>query len=206
MKIRILNKVLNIEIKSCQPKLRWKRQEINRVWNEFEKGNIHCWHVNANDNRVNLKTDYNGKLLWAFSEQQLTEQTKYLREIRKDDVVFLYKNEEEGYSGMYQVVGQACLRIENHQSNSDSGPGRRSVNIYLTEGNGKERIMSDIEANRYNLYTAIGNHSGYITCIMMSPLLKSGRTSNPFGSIQLLLMCLQSDNINLLLEFFDSDD
>lgn len=155
---------------------------------------------------MNLKKDNSGRLLWTFSEPQFSEQTEILREIRKDDVVFLYKNEKEGYSGIYQIVGQACLRIENHQSISDSESVRKSINIYITEGSSKERIMSDTEANRYNLYTAIGNHSGYITCIMMSPLLKCQRKKNPFGSIRLLLMCLKSDIIILLLDFFDSDN
>ena len=45
----------------------------------------------------------NGNLLYAFSENKLTAETGLMRELSKGDVVFLYKNENEGYSDMYQI-------------------------------------------------------------------------------------------------------
>ena len=36
----------------------------------------------------------------------------------------------------------------------------------------KERLLSETEASQYNLNTAIGNHTGHITCLLMAPLLK----------------------------------
>ena len=73
------------------------------MWDEYKTGRIHCWHVNAIDNRVNVKMFNNGNLLYAFSENKLTAETGLMRELSKGDVVFLYKNENEGYSDMYQI-------------------------------------------------------------------------------------------------------
>ena len=55
MKFRIFNRLIKIDINTCQPEPHWKRQVINRVWDEYKTGRIHCWHVNAIDNRVNVK-------------------------------------------------------------------------------------------------------------------------------------------------------
>jgi len=55
MKLRIFNRLIKIDINTCQPEPHWKRQVINRVWDEYKTGRIHCWHVNAIDNRVNVK-------------------------------------------------------------------------------------------------------------------------------------------------------
>jgi hypothetical protein len=61
MKFRIFNRLIKIDINTCQPEPHWKRQVINRVWDEYKTGRS------------------------------------------KGDVVFLYKNENEGYSDMYQI-------------------------------------------------------------------------------------------------------
>lgn len=200
MKFRFLNRIINIDINTCQSEPRWKRQVINRVWDEYKAGRIHCWHVNTNDYRVNLKLFSNGNLLFAFSEKKHTAATSLMREIKKGDIIFLYKNEKEGYTDMYQIAGNAYLRIERRQA------GGKSVNIFLTNENMKEQLLSETEASQYNLYSAIGNHTGHVTCILMNPLLKRMHKSNPFGLVKMLLTCLQSDNIMLLLDYFDSDD
>ena len=206
VKFRFLNRIINIDINTCQSEPRWKRQVINRVWDEYKAGRIHCWHVNTNDYRVNLKLFNNGNLLFAFSENKYTAATSLMREMKKGDVVFLYKNEKEGYTDMYQIAGNAYLRIERRQADNTCNPAGRSVSIFLTNESMKERLMSETEASQYNLYTAIGNQTGHVTCVLMSPLLKRMHKSNPFGLVKMLLTCLQSDNIMLLLEYFDSDD
>ena len=200
VKFRFLNRIINIDINTCQSEPRWKRQVINRVWDEYKAGRIHCWHVNTNDYRVNLKLFSNGNLLFAFSENKHTVATSLMREMKKGDVVFLYKNEKEGYTEMYQIAGNAYLRIERRQA------GGQSVNIFLTNENMKEQLLSETEASQYHLYTAIGNHTGHVTCILMNPLLNRMHRANPFGLVKMLLTCLQSDNIMLLLDYFDSDD
>ena len=200
MKFRFLNRIINIDINTCQSEPHWRRQVINRIWDEYKAGRIHCWHVNTNDYRVNLKLFSNGNLLFAFSENKYTAATSLMREIKKGDVVFLYKNEKEGYTDMYQIAGNAYLRIERRQA------GGQSVNIFLTNENMKEQLLSETEASQYNLYSAIGNHTGHVTCILMSPLLKRMHRANPFGLVKMVLTCLQSDNIMLLLDYFDSDD
>ena len=206
MKFRIFNRLFKIDINTCQPEPHWKRQVINRVWDEYKTGRIHCWHVNAIDNRVNVKMFNNGNLLYAFSENKLTAETGLMRELSKGDVVFLYKNENEGYSDMYQILGNAYLRIERRQTDNSCYYAGRTVDIFLTDGSTKERLLSETEASQYNLYTAIGNHTGHITCLLMAPLLKRMQKTNPFGLLKLLLKCLQSENVMLLLDYFDSDD
>ena len=90
MKFRIFNRLIKIDINTCQPEPHWKRQVINRVWDEYKTGRIHCWHVNAIDNKVSVKMFNNGNLLYAFSENKLTAETGLMRELSKGDVVFLY--------------------------------------------------------------------------------------------------------------------
>ena len=206
MKFRILNRIINIDINACQPEPRWKRQVINRVWDDYIKGRIHCWHVNAIDYRVNAKLLSDGELLFAFSENKHTAATSRMRELKKGDVVFLYKNENEGYSDMYQILGNAYLRIERRQTDNSCYYAGRTVDIFLTDGSTKERLLSETEASQYNLYTAIGNHTGHITCLLMAPLLKRMQKTNPFGLLKMLLKCLQSETVMLLLDYFDSDD
>ena len=70
----------------------------------------------------------------------------------------------------------------------------------------RERLIPETEASQYNLYSAIGNHTGHVTCVLMTPLLRRMHKTNPFGQLKILLRCLQSENIMLLLEYFDSDD
>lgn len=82
----------------------------------------------------------------------------------------------------------------------------RTVDIFLTDGSTKEQLLSETEASQYNLYTAIGNHTGHVTCLLMAPLLKRMQKTNPFGLLKMLLKCLQSENVMLLLDYFDSDD
>ena len=161
MKFRIFNRLIKIDINTCQPEPHWKRQVINRVWDEYKTGRIHCWHVN---------------------------------------------NENEGYSDMYQILGNAYLRIERRQTDNSCYYAGRTVDIFLTDGSSKERLLSETEASQYNLYTAIGNHTGHITCLLMAPLLKRMQKTNPFGLLKMLLKCLQSENVMLLLDYFDSDD
>ena len=81
MKFRIFNRLIKIDINTCQPEPHWKRQVINRVWDEYKTGRIHCWHVNAIDNRVSVKMFNNGNLLYAFSENKLTAETGLMREL-----------------------------------------------------------------------------------------------------------------------------
>ena len=112
-----------------------------------------------------------------------------MRELSKGDVVFLYKNENEGYSDMYQILGNAYLRIERRQTDNSCYYAGRTVDIFLTDGSTKERLLSETEASQYNLYTAIGNHTGHITCLLMAPLLKRMQKTNP---IILILMTYNS--------------
>lgn len=164
MKFRIFNRLIKIDINTCQPEPHWKRQVINRVWDEYKTGRS------------------------------------------KGDVVFLYKNENEGYSDMYQILGNAYLRIERRQKDNSCYYAGRTVDIFLTDESTKERLLSETEASQCNLYTAIGNHTGHITCLLMAPLLKRMQKTNPFGLLKMLLKCLQSENVMLLLDYFDSDD
>lgn len=206
MKFRILNRIINIDINACQPEPRWKRQVINRVWDDYIKGRIHCWHVNAIDYRVNAKLLSDGELLFAFSENKHTAATSRMRELKKGDVVFLYKNEKEGYSDMYQIAGNAYLRIERLRAGNTCYSAGRKVKIFLTDESMRERLIPETEVSQYNLYSAIGNHTGHVTCVLMTPLLRRMHKTNPFGQLKMLLRCLQSENIMLLLEYFDSDD
>ena len=60
----------------------------------------------------------NGNLLYAFSDNKLTAETGLMRELSKGDVVFLYKNENEGYSDMYQIPIILILMTYNSIKNS----------------------------------------------------------------------------------------
>ena len=107
---------------------------------------------------------------------------------------------------MHQNTKNAYLRIERRQTDNSCYYAGRTVDIFLTDESTKERLLSETEASQYNLYTAIGNHTGHITCLLMAPLLKRMQKTNPFGLLKTLLKCLQSENVMLLLDYFDSDD
>jgi hypothetical protein len=54
-------------------------------------------------------------------------------DINKNDVIFLYENEDEGYVGVFKVVGLACMRIEQCQRTNTVYSSPKTVNFYLTD-------------------------------------------------------------------------
>jgi len=98
------------------------------------------------------------------------------------------------------------MRIEQCQRTNTVYSSPKTVNFYLTEKGKSERLLSFTEVACYRLYSAVGNYSGYITCIMMSPLLISRQRNNPFGLLRYQLLRLPKDYVMNLLNYFDSDE
>ena len=206
MFLRIINNIISFVINAYHPKPHWKRQEINRVWRDYRRGRIQCWHINAEDKRVHKTTINQNDILLTLTENEISILTEQMGDINKNDVIFLYENEDEGYVGVFKVVGLACMRIEQCQRTNTVYSSPKTVNFYLTEKGKSERLLSFTEVACYRLYSAVGNYSGYITCIMMSPLLISRQKNNPFGLLRYQLLRLPKDYVMNLLNYFDSDE
>ena len=187
-------------------KSHWKQQVINRLWNDYGRGRIQCWHINANDKRVQKRSIGQDNMLLILTEKEESILTKEMWDINRDDVIFLYENEREGYVGIFQVVRLVCMRIEQYQPASSVFSLPVPVSIYLTEKGQSERLLSVTEAVNYCLYSAVGNYSGYVTCIMMNPLLLNRQKHNPFGLLRYQLLCLLENYVMNLLDYFDSDE
>ena len=206
MVFRIIKNIINFTNNTYHLKSHWKQQVINRLWHDYKRGRIQCWHISANDKRVQKRNIGQENILLILTENEASILTKEMGDINRDDAIFLYENEQDGYIGIFQVVRLACMRIEQHQPDSSVFTPSVPVNIYLTEKGQSERPLSITEAVNYHLYSAVGNYSGYVTCIMMNPLLISRQKQNPFGLLRYQLLRLPKNYIINLLNYFDSDE
>ena len=97
MFFRIINNIISFVINAYHSTPHWKRQEINRVWRDYRRGRIQCWHINAEDKRVHKTTINQNDILLTLTENEISILTEQMWDINKNDVIFLYENEDEGY-------------------------------------------------------------------------------------------------------------
>lgn len=132
--------------------IEWKSNEIKDIWNNYESGQLQCWHFNALEvEKQKWALDSDNKIL-SLIEYNEEWRTERLKQVKDGDVVFLFNRGGAGYVGMYRALGTIVLR------NDDRG-------VYISEDGKTEILISKEDANKYDIYSAIGDGASFVSNI-----------------------------------------
>ena len=170
-----------------------KRPEIKQIWNDFEASEIRCWHFNALDVKIQNDALKGGNGYLSLIEYGEDWRTERLKQVKNGDVIFLFNRGGSGYVGMYRATDTIVLRMDNG-------------NIYMSKDGGEEKIISDDEANQYDIYYAVGDGATLVSDIKVEAIMTRDHSWNPIGTMRQTIVRPNADNVWELLKYFDSED
>ena len=184
---------MHIEKRENFGELKLHNPQIQSIWENYQKGELQCWHFNALDVEKQSEALNKGNMLLSLIEYDEDWRTQRLKEVKAGDVVFLFNRGGAGYVGMYLAKGTVILSV-----NEDG--------CYLTDSMmGVEKKVSEDEARKFDIYDAIDDGATSVASISVEPaIIPEKDTYNPIGTMRQTIVRPNEDNVWELLKYFDS--
>ncbi len=187
----------HVSIEDNNNNISFNNNALQTIWEEYEKGNVQCWHFNAWAPETQSKSleerDDTGNALLSLFEYGEDWRTQRLRQVNKGDIVFLFYRGGSGYVGMYRATGTVVV--------SPKGEG------YLLEVNDiKDKIVPLEEAEQYDIYGELRGGATSVASIRVEPEITEAdmkQTYNPINVIRQTIAHTGEDNTWELLHYFD---
>lgn len=187
----------HVSIEDNNNNISFNNNALQTIWEEYEKGNVQCWHFNAWTPETQSKSleerDDTGNALLSLFEYGEDWRTQRLRQVNKGDIVFLFYRGGSGYVGMYRATGTVVI--------SPKGEG------YLLEVNDiKDKIVPLEEAEQYDIYGELRGGATSVASIRVEPEITKAdmkQTYNPINVIRQTIVRTGEDNTWELLHYFD---
>lgn len=170
-----------------------KRPETINIWNKYHNNEIGCWHFNALDVAIQKQALEGKNMLLSLIEYDECWRTERLKQVQKGDAVFLFNRGGVGYVGLYRATGTIVLRREDKK-------------ILMSEDCGQEKEITMEEAEKYDIYCAIGDGATLVSAIKVEPILLRNHSWNPIGTMRQTIVRPNPDNVWELLKYFDKED
>ncbi len=189
----------HVSIEDNNNNISFNNHSIQTIWEEYEKGNVQCWHFNAWNPETQRKSleerEDTGNALLSLFEYGEDWRTQRLRQVNKGDIVFLFYRGGDGYVGMYRATGTIVV--------SPKGEG------YLLEdtlNDIKDKIVPLEEAEQYDIYGELRGGATSVASIRVEPEITDTDmklTYKPINTIRQTIVRTGEDNTWELLHYFD---
>ena len=182
----------HIEKRENLDELKLQNPQIQAIWQKYQSGELQCWHFNAFEVETQAKALNEGNMILSLIEYDEDWRTQRLKEVKAGDVVFLFNRGGAAYVGMYRAKGTIILSVNEE-------------GYYLSDSiMGVEKIVSEDEARKFDIYDAIDDSATSVASISVEPLIIPNKeTYNPISTMRQTILRPNEDNVWELLKYFD---
>ena len=125
-----------------------KKEIVVSENNQSSVKNITFWHFNMLDEKKQLKAFENGNWILNLIEYDEDRRTNLLKQVRTDDVVFLFRRGGYGYIGAFKVTGKKILNDKEY----------------------KNKKYSDKEISDFDIYDALEDGATWVSNLIVIPI------------------------------------